>query len=55
MACTSMVPVTARPSGVVLKYVLPPDVMWNEPHCSATRPSCTSSARQSITRAASAP
>ena len=46
---------TARPSGVVLKYVRPPVAMWKAPHCSATRPSCTSSARQSTSRAASAP
>jgi hypothetical protein len=38
IACTRSVPVTARPSGVVLKYVLPAVVMWNAPHCSATRP-----------------
>ena len=55
IARTSSVPVTARPSGVVLKYVLPAVVMWNAPHCSATRPSCTSSARQSTSRASSAP
>ena len=29
---------TARPSGVVLKYVLPAVVMWNAPHCRAIRP-----------------
>ena len=55
MACTSTVPVTARPSGVVLKYVRPPDEMWNAPHCSAAMPSLTSCARQSISRALSAP
>ena len=43
IARTSSVPVTARPSGVVLKYVLPAVEMWNAPHCSATRPSWTSS------------
>lgn len=26
---------TARPSGVVLKYALPPERMWNAPHVSA--------------------
>ena len=55
IARTSNVPVTARPSGVVLKYVLPAVVMWNAPHCRATRPSCTSSVRQSMSRAPSAP
>ena len=35
-------PVTARPSGVVLKYVLPALETWKAPHCRATRPSCTS-------------
>ena len=55
IARTSSVPVTARPSGVVLKYVLPAVVMWNAPHCSAIRPSCTSSSRQSTRRASSAP
>ena len=55
IACTSIVPVTARPSGVVLKYVLPPLEMWNAPHWSATSPSWTSCSRQSTTRASSAP
>ncbi|MFE6489058.1 NmrA family NAD(P)-binding protein, partial [Streptomyces sp. NPDC057757] len=32
---TSGVPVTARPSGVVLKYGRPPERMWNAPHASA--------------------
>jgi hypothetical protein len=55
IAATSMVPVTARPSGVVLKYVTPPVEMWNAPACSAAMPSCTSCTRQSISRACSAP
>ncbi len=55
IARTSSVPVTARPSGVVLKYVLPAVEMWKAPHCSAISPSRTSSGRQSTRRAASAP
>ena len=55
IACTSIVPVTARPSGVVLKYVLPPDETWNAPHCSATSPSWTSCGLQSTRIASSAP
>ena len=55
MAATSMVPVTARPSGVVLKYVAPAVVMWNAPHCNAANPSATRFARHSISRAFSAP
>ena len=55
MARTSSVPVTARPSGVVLKYVQPPDRMWNAPHASATRPSSTSCGSTSTARAISAP
>jgi hypothetical protein len=55
IACTSSVPVTARPSGVVLKYALPPLRTWNAPHISALRPSSTSSRRQSTRRASSAP
>ena len=55
IAWTSIVPVTARPSGVVLKYVLPALEMWNAPHWSATSPSWTSCARQSTISAASAP
>ena len=55
IACTSNVPVTARPNGVVLKYVLPAVAMWKAPHCSAIRPSRTSSGRQSTSRACSAP
>ena len=42
IAWTSIVPVTARPSGVVLKYVLPALETWKAPHCSATSPSWTS-------------
>src|SRR5206468_3380384 len=37
MATTSIVPVTARPTGVVLKYGTPAVEMWNAPHCSAAR------------------
>ncbi len=36
---TSIVPVTARPSGVVLKYVCPAVEIWNAPACSAASPS----------------
>ena len=52
---TSMVPVTARPIGVVLKYGTPAVEMWNAPHCMTAMPSATSSARQSMSRACSAP
>ena len=55
IARTSNVPVTARPSGVVLKYVRPPDRMWKAPHASAARPSSTSCGLMSSTRAISAP
>ncbi len=55
MARTSKVPVTARPSGVVLKYVRPPDRMWKAPHASAARPSSTSCGLMSTARAISAP
>ena len=55
IARTSSVPVTARPSGVVLKYVLPPERMWNAPHARATRPSSTRAALQSTRRDSSAP
>src|SRR3954454_17971094 len=55
MARTSIVPVTARPSGVVLKYTRPADRTWNAPHASAASPSSTSSRRQSTARASSAP
>ena len=55
METTSIVPVTARPSGVVLKYGTPAVEMWNAPHCSAAMPSATSWARQSTRRAFSAP
>ena len=48
MARTSIVPVTARPIGVVLKYGTPAVEMWNAPHCSIASPSETSCARQSI-------
>ena len=50
-----MVPVTARPSGVVLKYARPPERMWKAPQAIAARPSSTSSRRQSTARAISAP
>ncbi len=55
IARTSNVPVTARPSGVVLKYVRPPDRRWKAPHASAARPSSTSCGRMSTARAISAP
>ena len=55
IARTSIIPVTARPSGVVLKYARPPERMWNAPHARAARPSSTSEARQSTARAISAP
>ena len=55
IALTSIVPVTARPSGVVLKYVTPAVLMWNAPDCSAAIPSATSGARQSTSTAFSAP
>ena len=55
IARTSRVPVTARPSGVVLKYARPPERTWNAPQVSAARPSSTSAARQSTRRAISAP
>ena len=55
MARTSMVPVTARPSGVVLKYARPPERMWKAPHASAASPSSTSGVLQSMARAISAP
>src|SRR3954471_4583846 len=55
IARTSRVPVTARPIGVVLKYVRPADRMWNAPQASAARPSSTSAARQSTSRVISAP
>ncbi|MEZ4368952.1 MAG: hypothetical protein R2939_22130 [Kofleriaceae bacterium] len=55
IARTIAVVVAARPSGVVLKYFLPPLVRWNAPHWMATRPSRTSASRQSMARAALAP
>jgi hypothetical protein len=55
MATTSAVPVTARPSGVVLKYVAPPVLMWKALHWMAAMPSATSWLRQSMRRAISAP
>jgi hypothetical protein len=55
IATTSMVPVTARPSGVVLKYVMPPVEMWNAPHWIAAMPSATSCGRHSTSTAFSAP
>ncbi len=50
-----MVPVTARPSGVVLKYARPPERMWKAPQAIAASPSSTSWRRQSTARAISAP
>ena len=38
IATTSIVPVTARPIGVVLKYGTPAVEMWKAPHCSTARP-----------------
>jgi len=35
------VPVTARPSGVVLRYARPPERMGNAPQAIAARPSST--------------
>ena len=55
IAWTSIVPVTARPSGVVLKYVFPPDETWKAPQRSATSPSWTRCGRQSTRIASSAP
>src|SRR3954452_15111649 len=55
IARTSSVPVTARPSGVVLKYVRPAVRMWNAPHCSAASPSRASASLQSTRYASSAP
>ena len=55
IARTSIVPVTARPSGVVLKYARPPERMWKAPQASAASPSSTSGSRQSTDRASSAP
>ena len=55
MAATSMVPVTARPMGVVLKYGTPAVVMWKAPAWSAAMPSRTSAPRQSMRRALAAP
>ena len=55
IAWTRSVPTTARPSGVVLKYVWPAERMWNAPQASAAKPSSTSEARASTRRATSAP
>ena len=55
IARTSIVPVTARPSGVVLKYARPAERTWNAPQASAARPSSTSGPLQSTARAISAP
>jgi hypothetical protein len=55
IARTIAVVVTARPSGVVLKYALPAVRRWNAPHWIAIRPSRTSASRQSSRRAARAP
>ena len=55
MADTSIVPVTARPSGVVLKYAMPPVETWKAPDWMAAMPSWTSCVRQSTSRAFSAP
>ena len=55
MARTSIVPVTARPSGVVLKYCRPPERIWKAPQVRAARPSSTRAALQSTSRDSSAP
>ena len=55
MARTMASVVTARPSGVVLKYFLPPLDRWNDPHWIAVSPSRTIASRQSTSRAATAP
>jgi hypothetical protein len=55
IAETNIVPVTARPSGVVLKYAMPPVEMWKAPDWMAAMPSWTSCVRQSTRRAFSAP
>ncbi len=55
MARTMAVEVTARPSGVVLKYFFPPELMWNAPHWTAAMPSRTIASRQSTSRAFVAP
>ncbi len=55
MARTMAVVVTARPSGVVLKYLRPATPRWNAPHWMAINPSRTSASRQSTSRAAFAP
>ena len=55
IARTSRVPVTARPSGVVLKYVRPPERMWKAPQAIAARPSSTSGALAVDGRESSAP
>ncbi len=55
MARTMAVVVTARPSGVVLKYFVPPVDRWKAPHWMAIRPSRTSASRQSTSRACLAP
>jgi len=55
IAVTSIVPVTARPSGVVLKYAWPAVEMWKAPLWIAAIPSATSCGRHSMSRACSAP
>ena len=55
MARTIAVAVTARPSGVVLKYLRPPVERWNAPHWIAPIPSRTIASRQSRRRAETAP
>jgi hypothetical protein len=55
IATTSIVPVTARPSGVVLKYVCPAVEMWKAPLWSAAMPLGDELRRQSMRRAFSAP
>ncbi len=55
MARTMAVVVTARPSGVVLKYFLPPEDRWKAPHWMAVMPSRTMDSRQSMSFAFTAP
>jgi hypothetical protein len=55
MARTMAVVVTARPSGVVLKYFLPPEERWKAPAWMAAIPSRTIDSRQSMSRAFTAP
>ncbi len=55
IARTIAVAVTARPSGVVLKYFFPPEERWKAPVWMAVMPSRARASRQSTSRAATAP